>query len=560
DQPLEAEIGALSLATGEGKGYFLQLDDEFKDSKKESVLGRIKSLLEDPELKIMGHGLKTDSLLLDIQGIDLRGMVFDTMLASYLLKPSKRGHGLGKVAKTYLDRDLPALNQEENESLASEEKLTAGGRIVTENAKIAEVIWPLKGALEAKLQERDQLELLQRVEIPLIPVLKDMERKGIRFEPTRLEQGKRELQSRLEQLQQQIERLAGEQLNPSSPKQVREVLFDKLNLPVIERTKTGPSTNARVLEKLSDKHPLPEKVLEYREIDKLLNTYVNKLPDFVNEDTGRIHTSFNQTATATGRLSSSEPNLQNIPKGTETGKLLRKAFVPGPGKALIGADYSQIELRLLAHLSEDPELIETFQSGEDLHSKTAAQIYGVPAEEVTPQMRDTAKRVNFGIVYGITKYGLARDLGIEQEEAAKYIDRFFSLYPRAKEFIDEQIQEAEERKYAQTFLNRRRYLPNISSNNWNKRRHDQRNAINTPIQGGAADLMKLSMIEVHEDIRKGSLPGDLLLQVHDELILESPKDKTELACQKLRKVMEEVMDLKVPLKVDLKSGDNWGQL
>jgi len=508
----------------------------------------------------MGQNLKYDGLVLKRIGIDLKGITFDSMIASYLLKPTKRRHNLKEIVNTYLGQKM-----QEYENLFPDDEEKDFTKIPMEKAAAyaagdAEIIWKLKEPLTNKLRQRDQEKLFNEIEIPLIRVLRDMEFNGIILKKDRLESGKQKLEGRLNSLQENINELAGEKLNPNSPKQVREILFDKLELPVIERTKTGPSTNAHVLNELSDKHPLPEKIVEYRELSKLLNTYLEALPEKINQNTGRIHTSFNQTATATGRLSSSDPNLQNIPKGTQLGSELRKAFVPREGYKLLGADYSQIELRLLAHLSQDEELIQTFQEGQDLHKKTAAQIFGVHPDWVDDKMRDRAKRVNFGIVYGITEYGLSRDLGISRSEAKAYIDQFFNLYPKTKSYIDELIQEAEQNHYAHTIFNRRRYLPNINSNNWNRKSYDRRNAINTPIQGSAADLIKLAMIDVHQKIQNNKLSGELLLQIHDELIMEVPESEAKKTAHELKNIMESTMTLKVPLKVDVSSGKDWSQL
>lgn len=556
--PLKAKPIGLAVSFHSGSGFYLPLDHDSHHLEKEKVLNDIKPYFENPTLAKIGQNLKYDSIVLKRHGVDLKGIAFDSMLASYLLKPSKNTHNLKEIAKSYLDRDVSKfdeldLEDDDFRSLPLPEAMDYA-------VKDAEVIWPLKKILEDKLRERNQLRLLREVELPLVPILRDMEIRGVRFEPEKLKEGKAKLEKQLEELQAQINKLAGAELNPNSPKQVRNVLFDELDLPVLERTKTGPSTNARVLRELSDQHPLPEKIIEYRELHKLLNTYLTKLPETVNEETGRIHTSFNQTATSTGRLSSSEPNLQNIPKLSEGGKELRKAFLASPGFALLGADYSQIELRMLAHLSGDRELIETFRREEDLHDKTAAELFDVEPGNVTSKMRNRAKRVNYGIVYGITGYGLSKDLGIEQKEAAQYIERFFRLYPQAKTFIDQLIQKAEQNHYAETFLGRRRYLSNITSRDWNKRHYDRRNAINTPIQGGAADLMKLAMIEVGEAIQEGTLSSRLLLQVHDELILESPQDRTSQEAQRVREIMEGVLNLQVPLKVDIEVGSDWSQL
>jgi len=354
--------------------------------------------------------------------------------------------------------------------------------------------------------------------------------------------------------------MAGEPFNPSSPKQVAQILFDKLGLPVIERTKTGPSTSARVLAELAVHHPLPGKLMAYRELKKLLTTYIDQLPKAVDPTTGRIHTTFHQTSTATGRLSSSEPNLQNIPVRTDIGGRIRQAFIAPEGSLLLSADYSQIELRILAHLSEDERLIAAFEEGEDLHRLTASHLFGIPKEEIDDRQRDAAKRINFGIIYGISPYGLARDLGITQSEAKGYIDRFFNAYPKTREYIDRLVKLATERGYAETILGRRRPLIHLNSRNVSQRNFDRRNAVNTPIQGSAADLIKLAMIRIDRLIEGGGLLAKMLLQIHDELIFEIPEGEREQAGETIKEEMENVLSLRLPLKVKITTGKNWGEI
>lgn len=559
--PIEANPVGISVALDEEFGFYVPLSHGNVDALPEStILEKFKPLFENPELGKIGQNLKFDGLVLKKAGIELSGITFDSMIASYLLKPTKRQHNLKEIVQTYLSREVEEFGDLFSQGEEKDFRNLPMDKACPYAVSDATIIWTLKDQLEGKLEERNQMDLFRELELPLINVLRDMEYHGIKLDKSKLAEGEESLGKRLDSLRDEINDLAGEKLNPNSPKQARKILFEKLDLPVIERTKTGPSTNARVLEELSDKHPLPEKIIEFRELSKLLNTYVETLPETINPRTGRIHTSFNQTATATGRLSSSDPNLQNIPKSSQLGSELRKAFVAPEGALLVGADYSQVELRILAHLSEDEELIRTFEQGEDLHTKTAAEIFDVDPSEVDDEMRDRAKRVNFGIVYGITEYGLSRDLGISREEGKKYIDRFFDLYPRTKRFINHLINLAEKNHYAATIFNRRRYLPNINSNNWQRRNFDRRNAINTPIQGSAADLMKVAMIDVKEAIDEYYLPGKLLLQIHDELIMEVPEEDVEEVKTRLPEIMESSLNLKLPLKVDVEAGKNWSEL
>ncbi len=559
--PIEANPVGISISPRPGYGVYVPVGENGPSNLSEDLVREeLRPVLEDEEIGKIGQNLKFDSLVLKKFGVDLKGITFDSMIASYLLKPTKRRHNLKEIVGAFLGVEV-----REYKDLFDEDEKQDFARLPLEEAAPyavgdSTIIWKLKPLLVDKLDKRDQVDLFSEIEVPLIRVLRDMEFNGIKLEKERLEGGRRKLEDRLGELQETINDLAGVELNPNSPKQVREVLFEKLDLPVIERTKTGPSTNAHVLNELSEEHPLPEKIIEYRELSKLLNTYVDALPEKINERTGRIHTSFNQTATATGRLSSSDPNLQNIPKGSQLGGELRQAFVASDGYKLVGADYSQIELRLLAHLSGDEELIRTFREGDDLHTKTAAKIFGVHPDWVDDKMRDRAKRVNFGIVYGITEYGLSRDLGVSRKKAKAYIDQFFNLYPGARRYLDELISKAEEDHYAETIFHRRRYLPNITSNNWNRRNYDRRNAINTPIQGSAADLMKVAMLDVNEGLESGEVSGKLLLQIHDELILETPEGEVAETSRRVKEIMESSLEFRVPIKVDVSAGDDWSEL
>jgi len=555
--PLKAEIVGIALAFAPYEGYYIPLAHDYLGAPKQLeldyVLKELKPLLEDK--RVIGQNLKYDAKILKRYGIELKNISFDSMLAAYLLDPTSR-KDLGEIAKKYLGQEMLSfkdLGQEQMNKVPLEKAAEYA-------AADAEVVPRLKEVLEKELIEKELYQLFSEVEMPLIPVLLNMELKGILLDKAILLEQGREIELALRDLQKELYVLAGEEFNPSSPKQVAHILFEKLKLPVIKKTKTGPSTDSLVLKELSGEHPLPLRIVEYRELEKLMNTYIKKLPDYINPETGRIHTSFNQSVTATGRLSSSDPNLQNIPVRTELGGQIRKAFVAPPGRKLLAADYSQIELRMLAHLSGDENLIETFKRDEDLHTKTAAEIFRVKREEVDFRMRDMAKRINFGIIYGISAHRVSKELLIEHKEAQKYIDSFFQLFPKVKDFIEKMIAFAEEHGYVTTILNRRRYLPDIKSKDYARRSYEQRNAMNAPIQGSAADLMKLAMIKIYEKIKSGELRADMLLQVHDELIFEVDNDIAEESGQIIKETMENIMKLRVPLKVDIKIGDNWGEI
>jgi DNA polymerase-1 len=396
--------------------------------------------------------------------------------------------------------------------------------------------------------------------MPLVPVLATMEANGITLNSDSLRAQGDEIRKELELIESDLFDIAGERFNPNSPKQVAEILFYRLGLPVLAKTKTGPSTSAQALTRLAELHPLPGKLISYRELKKLLSTYIDQLPKAINPLTGRIHSSFHQTSTATGRLSSSDPNLQNIPTRTEIGGRIRGAFIAAPGHMFVAADYSQIELRLLAHFSQDQSLLEGFNSGIDLHRLTASHVFGLPEEEVTDQLRDAAKRINFGILYGISPFGLGRELRIPQSEAKAYIDRFFSAYPRAKETLDQLVETATAKGYAETLMGRRRPLSNLTARNMQQRNFDRRNAVNTPIQGSAADLIKLAMIHIDARIRMENLSLKMILQIHDELVFEVPEADLESSIAVIRAGMENAYPLSLPLTTKVSTGSNWGEL
>jgi len=417
----------------------------------------------------------------------------------------------------------------------------------------------LSRILISKMEEGGFLDLYREIELPLVFVLAEMEMKGVKVDCSLLSGLSREFETRLDRLIREIHELAGERFNINSPKQLAYILFNQLKLPPMKKTKTGFSTDEEVLRKLAATHPLPAKVIEYRGLSKLKSTYVDTLPLLVNEQTGRIHTSFNQTVTATGRLSSSDPNLQNIPIRSEEGKRIRDAFIPETGWSILSADYSQIELRILAHLSRDSILTAAFQSGEDVHRRTGAEIYGVPPDKVDDQMRREAKVINFGIIYGMSAFGLARELGVDTKVAQAYIEEYFLKHGGVKSYIEHIIEEARQKGYVTTLFNRRRYLPEINSTNRPIRQFAERTAINTPIQGTAADLIKIAMTRIHKRLREEGFATKMILQVHDELVFEALDGEIKSASELIREEMEGVMEMSVPLEVAITWGKTWGE-
>jgi len=494
-------------------------------------------ILSDPKVKKTGHDLKKTKVSLAKEGIRLEGLFFDTMLAAYLLNPSKPAYALADLALDYLGEasvDNPA-----------------GGKAV-------DLICRLKPKLEKELEEKTLEKLFRELEMPLEDVLAEMELAGIKLDTQVLKELSRDIEKKLIKLIEDIYGLSGTQFNINSPKQLREILFEKLKLPVIRRSKTGPSTDEEVLRKLSAQHKLPAMLVEYRQLTKLKNTYIDILPQLVDKKTGRLHTSFNQTATETGRLSSSNPNLQNIPIKTDIGKNIRRSIIASDNRSeLLSCDYSQIELRILAHLSGDEDLTAAFKEDKDIHRHCASLIYGLEEKEITGQMRNTAKRVNFGIIYGLTSFGLSRDLDIPVAEAQQFIDAYFARYPKVKNYIQEQIKRAQKDGFVTTILGRRRYIPEIKNKNQGIRQFAERQAINTPIQGSASDLIKLAMLQIHSKLCAAKLKSKMILQVHDELVFDCPESELKPVAELVKERMENVMKLNVPIKVDIKKGKNW---
>ncbi len=539
DAQLEGIFGAdeeMVFYRGDEGGIIFSAQD--RPLRLESFGSNIAKILSSPKIKKISHGLKKIKTSLVQVNIILEGIYFDTMVAAYLLNPARGEYSLGDISTDYLDAP-------------------PGDPGVGSSAAL-DLILKLRPKLEEELRQKQLWELFNTLEMPLVEVLTDMELAGIKLDLKVLEELSQDLEKRLIRLIEEIYAASDAQFNINSPKQLREILFEKLKLPVVKRSKTGPSTDEEVLRKLADKHKLPALLLEYRQLAKLKSTYIDALPELVNPKTGRVHSSFNQTGTETGRLSSSKPNLQNIPIKTDIGRNIRRAIIASaPDNYLLACDYSQIELRVLAHLSKDGNLIEAFRENKDIHRITASLIYGLAEEQVDDAMRDVAKRVNFGIVYGLSSYGLARDLNIPQGEAQIFIDHYFLRYPKVKDYIEEQIEKARKDGFVTTLLGRRRYIPEVNNKNQGLRQFAERQAVNAPIQGSASDLIKLAMVDIHREIKQKPWKSRMILQIHDELLFDLPLPELSGFAALVRNRMENVLKLDVPVKVDIKKGRNW---
>lgn len=557
--PITANIIGISFAIKENEAYYVPLTGN-KSEVKERLLP-FQSVLQNETIEKVGQNIKYDILILAQEGIEVKGKLFDTMIAHYLLNPELR-HNMDYLAATYLNyQPIPI------ESLIGPKGKNQGSmrdvpidKITEYGAEDADITLKLKNKFQPLVEQSSMNDLFKKIEMPLVAVLADMERTGIKLDTEALRQSSETLTAELDVLEKEIIELAGETFNINSTKQVGEILFDKLKIvDKAKKTKTGSySTSEEVLTKLKSKHPIVEKILDYRGIKKLLSTYVDALPLLINPHTGKIHTSFNQTVTATGRLSSTNPNIQNIPIRDEMGREIRKAFVPDSDECVfLSADYSQIELRIMAHLSGDTHMIEAFQKGEDIHAATAAKIYDIPIQEVTGDMRRKAKTANFGIIYGISVFGLSERLNIPRSESKELIDGYFNSYPGVKEYMDESILKAKEKGYVETIFNRRRYLPDINSQNAIVRGYAERNAINAPIQGSAADIIKLAMVRIYRRLEEKQLKSKMILQVHDELNFNVYKDELEIVKTIVKEEMERVIELKVPLLAECGVGNNW---
>ncbi len=564
--PMRADLVGISLSVRDDEAFYVPCGHHYLGAPRQLdrgvVLERLKPILADPGVPKVGQNIKYDWIVFSRHGVELDGVVFDTMLASYLLDPSKRAHNLDQIALDYLGhKTIPfkdLVDPRRNIPTFAEVRLEEAGPYACEDADVTRLAY---GVLAPKIQEVGLSELIQTVELPLVPVLKRMEMRGVSVDVDRLHELSRSFEHQLEELEEGIYGLAGERFNIASSQQLGAVLFEKLKLPVQKKTrkKTAYSTDVDVLTVLAGLHELPALILRHRSLAKLKSTYADALIDLVHPVTGRIHTSYHQTVTATGRLSSSDPNLQNIPVRTAEGLEIRRAFVPREGWVLLSADYSQIELRLLAHCSEDELLIRAFEDGEDIHTRTAAEVFQIDPARVTPELRSQAKAINFGIVYGMSAFGLSKQLAIGQKMAKAYIDNYFARYRGVKRFMEKSIDAARGTGSTTTLLGRTRLLADINSANAVIRQAAERTAINTPIQGSAADLIKVAMIRIDAALACEGLETAMLLTVHDELVFELPRDEIPAARRLVAETMEGVWQLKVPLKVNVAIGDNWAE-
>ena len=563
-EPMRAEIVGISFSYLPHQAFYIPVGHTYdgapKQLKKGEVLEALKPILEDPSLRKYGQNIKYDYIILAKEGIRLRGIGGDTMVASYILNPSKHRHSLEELAREHLDRQALTYAQVAGSGVKEVPfNQVDVGQACRYSAEDADLTLILAKLLLPKITEDGFEDLFSQIEMPLIEVLAQMEMNGVRLDLPLLARMSREFDEQMKGISAEVYELAGEEFNINSPQQLGRILFEKLKLPGGKRTKTGYSTDIEVLTALSAEFPLPAKVLEYRSLAKLKSTYVDALPSLVNPKTGRVHSSFNQTVTATGRLSSSDPNLQNIPIRSAEGRRIREAFIPGEELFILSADYSQIELRILAHLSCDSSLIETFRRDEDVHAATAAEIFHMTPAQVTADMRRLAKVINFGIIYGMSAFGLAKELAVSPAVAQAYIANYFQKYRGVREYIDLSLELARERGYVTTLMNRRRYLPDIGSANRSVRQFAERIAINAPIQGTAADLIKAAMINIHRRLESEKRGAKLILQIHDELVFEVSEGEIEAVKQIVKEEMEGVTQLFIPLRVDIGIGKNWAE-
>jgi len=564
--PMLANLVGLSFAVGADQAFYIPCAHNYLGAPKQldlkTVLEQLRPVLENPAIEKIGQNIKYDWMVLARHGINLAGVVFDTMLASYLIDPSKRAHNLDQIALDFLGHKTITFEQVagkgKNAMLFSQVALDKAIPYACEDADITLMAYDV---LKTKLVSLGLDKLMASVEMPLVPVLMQMEMRGTGLDIDRLQQLSKSFKQQLDALEGSIYGLAGESFNISSSQQLGRILFDKLKLPVQKKTKkkTGYSTDVNVLTTLAEHHELPDFILKHRTLAKLKSTYTDALIELVNPQTGRIHTSYNQTVTATGRLSSSDPNLQNIPIRTEEGRKIRRAFIPRPDWHLVSADYSQIELRILAHYSKDDILMEAFAEDEDIHTRTACEVFQVTPKVLTAELRRQAKAINFGIIYGMSAFGLSKQLEISRKMAQTFIDQYFDRYSGVKRFLEQTIAEARDTQQTSTLLGRIRILTDINNSNHIIRQAAERTAINTPIQGSAADLIKVAMIQVDQSLKEKKLKSAMLLTVHDELVFEVPSDELKVVTRLVKDIMENVWKLEVPLKVNIAHGRSWDE-
>ena len=562
---LTAELVGISFCLEPGAAYYLPLGHTYEgvgaQIDLDEALGLLKDILYDDKVKKIGQNIKYDAEVFARYGISLKGIFFDTMIASYIIDPTLRQHNLDYLAQHYLSYKMIAYEEVTNHNKAKTFAFVDVNKAKEYSCEDAEITLLLKSILEEKLNNTDNYTLFEDLEMKLVPVIMDMEMTGVKIDVDFFKDMSEKFADELSTIERKTFDLAGEEFNINSPQQLGYILFEKLNLPGKKKTKkkSGYSTDVEVLTELAGLHEIPSLLLRFRTISKLKSTYLDALVNMVNKNTGRVHTSYNQTVTATGRLSSSNPNLQNIPIRTEEGREIRKGFIADDGHLLLSADYSQIELRVFAHYSDDPVLIQAFDRGEDIHTRTAAEVFDLDPRMVTPEMRRMAKMINFGIIYGMGPIKLAKELGISKKVAQVYLDNYYERYKGVKNFKEKILSQTRQNGYVSTLLKRRRYLPNINSDNGHIRSEAERAAINTPIQGTAADLIKIAMISIAERLKKENLRTKMLLQVHDELVFEVPQAELTTATKLIKDEMEGVYPLNIPLKVDINWGKNWGE-
>ena len=563
---MQAQLVGVCVAVEPGQAAYIPFGHDYLGApaqlSQDTVLAQLKPLLEDPDIKKIGQNLKYDMSVLAQHGIDLQGVAFDTMLESYVLDSVATRHDMDSLAAEYLGETTISFSDVAGKGASqltfNQVSLEEAAPYAAEDADITlrlhQTLWP-------EVCKHPTLEkVFNDIELPLLPVLSRIERTGALVDGTLLFQQSSELAERLGELEIEAWDLAGQQFNLASPKQLGEILFEKLQIPVLKKTAKGaPSTKEEVLQELALDYPLPKVLLEHRSLAKLKSTYTDKLPTMINPASKRIHTSYHQAGTATGRLSSSDPNLQNIPVRTPEGRRVRQAFIAAPGCKMVAADYSQIELRIMAHLSEDPSLLKAFAEGQDIHRATAAEVFAVPTDQVTADMRRSAKAINFGLIYGMSAFGLARQLNIGRKQAAEYIELYFQRYPGVQSYMNNIRHTAAEQGYVETAFGRRLYLPEINARNGMRRQAAERTAINAPMQGTAADIIKLAMIHVDDWLQNSDLQSQMIMQVHDELVLEVPESELEAVKQGLNDLMANAASLLVPLVVDVGVGDNWDE-